>query len=43
MFDIPSSDDVTKVVITEETIRDHKNPSLYDSEGNLLNDEKTSA
>ena len=42
-FDIPSSDDVTKVVITEETIRDHKNPSLYDSEGNLLNDEKTSA
>lgn len=43
MFDIPSSDDVTKVVITQETIRDHKNPSLYDSEGNLLNDEKTSA
>ncbi|WP_210618702.1 ATP-dependent Clp protease ATP-binding subunit ClpX [Mammaliicoccus lentus] len=43
MFDIPSSDDVTKVVITEETIRDHKTPSLYDSEGNLLNDEKTSA
>lgn len=43
MFDIPSSDDVTKVVITEETIRDHKNPSLYDSEDNLLNDEKTSA
>ncbi|GGI40289.1 ATP-dependent Clp protease ATP-binding subunit ClpX [Mammaliicoccus stepanovicii] len=43
MFDIPSSNDVSKVVITEETIRDHKSPNMYDSEGNLLNDEKTSA
>ncbi|MCD3218468.1 ATP-dependent Clp protease ATP-binding subunit ClpX [Mammaliicoccus sciuri] len=43
MFDIPSSSDVSKVVITENTIRDHKLPNLYDSEGNLINDEKTSA
>ncbi|PCM40678.1 ATP-dependent Clp protease ATP-binding subunit ClpX [Mammaliicoccus sciuri] len=43
MFDIPSSSDVSKVVITEDTIRDHKLPNLYDSEGNLINDEKTSA
>ncbi|MFV5767517.1 ATP-dependent Clp protease ATP-binding subunit ClpX [Mammaliicoccus sciuri] len=43
MFDIPSSSDVSKVVITEYTIRDHKLPNLYDSEGNLINDEKTSA
>nr|WP_263313047.1 ATP-dependent Clp protease ATP-binding subunit ClpX [Mammaliicoccus sp. Marseille-Q6498] len=43
MFDIPSSSDVSKVVITEATIRDNKEPNLYDSEGNLLNDEKTSA
>lgn len=43
MFDIPSSSDVSKVVITEDTIRDHKLTNLYDSEGNLINDEKTSA
>ncbi|MBF0774314.1 ATP-dependent Clp protease ATP-binding subunit ClpX [Mammaliicoccus sciuri] len=43
MFDIPSSSDVSKVVITEDTIRDHKLPNLFDSEGNLINDEKTSA
>ncbi|MFU1791925.1 ATP-dependent Clp protease ATP-binding subunit ClpX [Mammaliicoccus sciuri] len=43
MFDIPSSSDVSKVVITEDTIRDDKLPNLYDSEGNLINDEKTSA
>ncbi|UXU84980.1 ATP-dependent Clp protease ATP-binding subunit ClpX [Mammaliicoccus sciuri] len=43
MFDIPSSSEVSKVVITEDTIRDHKLPNLYDSEGNLINDEKTSA
>lgn len=43
MFDIPSSSDVSKVVITEDTIRDNKLPNLFDSEGNLINDEKTSA
>lgn len=43
MFDIPSSNDVSKVVITEDTIRDNKLPNLFDSEGNLINDEKTSA
>ncbi|MBM6628312.1 ATP-dependent Clp protease ATP-binding subunit ClpX [Mammaliicoccus vitulinus] len=43
MFDIPSSSDVSKVVITENTIRDNKLPDLFDSEGNLINDEKTSA
>lgn len=43
MFDIPSSDEISKVVITEATIRDNKQPNLYDSEGNLINDEKTSA
>ncbi|MES5811792.1 ATP-dependent Clp protease ATP-binding subunit ClpX [Mammaliicoccus sciuri] len=43
MFDIPSSSDVSKVVITEDTIRDYKLPNLFDSEGNLINDEKTSA
>ncbi|GGH98267.1 MULTISPECIES: ATP-dependent Clp protease ATP-binding subunit ClpX [Mammaliicoccus] len=43
MFDIPSSSDVSKVVITENTIRDNKLPNLFDSEGNLINDEKTSA
>ncbi|GGG83684.1 ATP-dependent Clp protease ATP-binding subunit ClpX [Staphylococcus pragensis] len=43
MYDVPSSDDVAKVVITAETIQDEIEPELYDSEGNLLNDSKTSA
>ncbi|UDI78073.1 ATP-dependent Clp protease ATP-binding subunit ClpX [Staphylococcus taiwanensis] len=43
MYDVPSSEDVSKVVITEETINDEVDPELYDSEGNLLNDSKTSA
>jgi len=43
MFDIPSRSDVSKVVITEDTIRDYKLPNLYDSEGNLINNKKTSA
>ncbi|MGS5451434.1 ATP-dependent Clp protease ATP-binding subunit ClpX [Staphylococcus aureus] len=43
MYDVPSSEDVTKVVITDKTINDEVDPELYDSEGNLLNDSKTSA
>ena len=43
MYDVPSSEDVTKVVITDTTINDEVDPELYDSEGNLLNDSKTSA
>ncbi|MCI2949996.1 ATP-dependent Clp protease ATP-binding subunit ClpX [Staphylococcus haemolyticus] len=43
MYDVPSSEDVTKVVITDKTIKDEVDPELYDSEGNLLNDSKTSA
>ena len=43
MYDVPSSEDVTKVVITEQTINDEIEPELYDSEGNLINDSKTSA
>ncbi|MGD3154889.1 ATP-dependent Clp protease ATP-binding subunit ClpX [Staphylococcus warneri] len=43
MYDVPSSEDVTKVVITEQTINDEVEPELYDSEGNLINDSKTSA
>ncbi|WAE40540.1 ATP-dependent Clp protease ATP-binding subunit ClpX [Staphylococcus pasteuri] len=43
MYDVPSSEDVTKVVITEKTINDEVEPELYDSEGNLINDSKTSA
>ncbi|MCM3104557.1 ATP-dependent Clp protease ATP-binding subunit ClpX [Staphylococcus warneri] len=43
MYDVPSSEDVTKVVITEQTINDEVEPELYDSEGNLNNDSKTSA
>lgn len=43
MYDVPSSEDVNKVVITEQTINDEVEPELYDSEGNLINDSKTSA
>ena len=43
MYDVPSSENVTKVVITDKTINDEVDPELYDSEGNLLNDSKTSA
>ncbi|MCI2934107.1 ATP-dependent Clp protease ATP-binding subunit ClpX [Staphylococcus haemolyticus] len=43
MYDVPSSEDVTKVVITDKTINDEVDPELYDSEGNLLNGSKTSA
>lgn len=42
MYDVPSSEDVTKVVITDKTINDEVDPELYDSEGNILNDSKTS-
>ncbi|AYX90058.1 ATP-dependent Clp protease ATP-binding subunit ClpX [Staphylococcus cohnii] len=43
MYDVPSSDGVVKVVITEETINEEKDPELYDKEGNLVNKEQTSA
>ncbi|AGZ24547.1 MULTISPECIES: ATP-dependent Clp protease ATP-binding subunit ClpX [Staphylococcus] len=43
MYDVPSSEDVSKVIITEQTINDEVEPELYDSEGNLINNSKTSA
>ncbi|PTG23756.1 ATP-dependent Clp protease ATP-binding subunit ClpX [Staphylococcus chromogenes] len=43
MFDVPSTENVAKVVITEETIINETEPDLYDSEDHLLNDKKTSA
>ncbi|ARD74744.1 ATP-dependent Clp protease ATP-binding subunit ClpX [Staphylococcus xylosus] len=43
MYDVPSSDGVVKVVITEQTITEEKDPELYDKEDNLVNKEQTSA
>ncbi|MCG7338487.1 ATP-dependent Clp protease ATP-binding subunit ClpX [Staphylococcus sp. ACRSN] len=43
MYDVPSSEGVAKVVITDETINEEKEPELYDKEGNLVNKEQTSA
>ncbi|HLR19825.1 MAG TPA: ATP-dependent Clp protease ATP-binding subunit ClpX [Staphylococcus sp.] len=43
MYDVPSSEGVVKVVITDETINEEKDPELYDKEGNLVNEEQTSA
>ncbi|MCD8859834.1 ATP-dependent Clp protease ATP-binding subunit ClpX [Staphylococcus gallinarum] len=43
MYDVPSSEGVAKVVITDETITEEKEPELYDKEGNLINKEQTSA
>lgn len=43
MFDVPSDENVTKVVITAQTINEETEPELYDAEGNLINNSKTSA
>lgn len=43
MYDVPSSKNVSKVVITEQTINEEIEPELYDDEGNLINKNKTSA
>ena len=43
MYDVPSTSDVTKVVVTAQTINEEIEPEMYDSEGNLLNGTKTSA
>lgn len=43
MYDVPSTSDVAKVVVTAQTINEEIEPEMYDSEGNLLNDTKTSA
>ncbi|ARJ49969.1 ATP-dependent Clp protease ATP-binding subunit ClpX [Staphylococcus lutrae] len=43
MYDVPSEDNVVKVVITEETIINESEPELYDAEGHLINIKKTSA
>ena len=43
MYDVPSSENVSKVVITEQTINEEIEPELYDDEANLINKNKTSA
>ncbi|MBD3503112.1 ATP-dependent Clp protease ATP-binding subunit ClpX [Staphylococcus aureus] len=43
MFDVPSNENVTKVVITAQTINEETEPELYYAEGNLINNSKTSA
>ncbi|MDI1664654.1 ATP-dependent Clp protease ATP-binding subunit ClpX [Staphylococcus aureus] len=43
MFDVPSNENVTKVVITAQTINEETEPELYDAEGNLINNSKTAA
>lgn len=43
MYDVPSSENVSKVVITEQTINEEIEPELHDDEGNLINKNKTSA
>lgn len=43
MFDVPSNENVSKVVITSQTINEEIEPELYDEEGNLINSSKTSA
>lgn len=43
MYDVPSTSDVAKVVVTAQTINEEIEPEMYDSEDNLLNGTKTSA
>ncbi len=41
MFDIPSAENVAKVVITEQTIRESIAPEMYDEASNLIEAEKS--
>ena len=41
MFDIPSEENVAKVVITEQTIRESIPPEMYDEASNLIEAEKS--
>ncbi len=41
MFDIPSEENVAKVVITEQTIRESIAPEMYDEASNLIEAEKS--
>ncbi|KAA1039982.1 ATP-dependent Clp protease ATP-binding subunit ClpX [Macrococcus equipercicus] len=41
MFDIPSEENVAKVIITEETIRESTSPEMYDEASNLIESEKS--
>ncbi|MBL7573393.1 ATP-dependent Clp protease ATP-binding subunit ClpX [Staphylococcus saccharolyticus] len=43
MYDVPSTENVSKVVITAQTINEETEPELYDAEGKLVNEGKTSA
>lgn len=36
MYDIPSREDVSKVIITEDVVKDHASPELYDQDGQLI-------
>ena len=36
MFEVPSRDDITSVTITEDTVKDKKDPIYHDEEGNKL-------
>ncbi|GAB5686621.1 hypothetical protein JMUB7499_26960 [Staphylococcus aureus] len=42
ILDVPPNENVTKVVITAQTINEETEPELYDAEGELINDSKTS-
>ena len=43
MYDVPSTENVSKVVITAQTINEEIEPELYDTEGKLVSEGKTSA
>ena len=36
MYDLPSRDDITKCIITDETVRESKQPRLLNEEGNAI-------
>ncbi|NCU16966.1 ATP-dependent protease ATP-binding subunit ClpX [Pallidibacillus pasinlerensis] len=43
MFEVPSREDVTKCVITKESVTDNKRPQLILKDGSIAEEEKTSA
>jgi ATP-dependent Clp protease ATP-binding subunit ClpX len=44
MFDLPSRDDITKCIITKETVLENREPKLILEDGTVIDEErKTSA
>jgi ATP-dependent Clp protease ATP-binding subunit ClpX len=43
MYDLPSRNDIAKCIITDETVRDSKAPTLIDKDGGEIEEPRESA